>query len=406
MSSPDLVQKTGAASCLAVVNAGSSSIKFAVYEAGERQDLLYRGKIEGIGVSPRLRVADAGGATVAERSWKTDELDQRSATLEALFAARDLLQGTKIEGVGHRVVHGGAAFASPVRVDAEVMAALEKLTPLAPLHEPYNLAAIAAITEAAPHIPQVACFDTAFHRSEPPVAELFGLPRELADEGVRRYGFHGLSYEYIAGRLKTVAPELAAGRVIVAHLGSGASLCALQAGRSIATTMGFTGLDGLVMGTRCGSLDPGVLLYLMDTHGMGARELEDLVYRRSGLLGVSGISPDMRVLRASQEPGAKEAIQLFVYRVVREIGSLAAALGGLDGLVFTAGVGENDQATRAEIAEGCAWLGLVLGEDRNRRGGEGRIDADGSRVQAWVLPTDEEAMIARHTAAVLARARD
>jgi acetate kinase len=385
MSSPETVPRRsrtgGAASCIAVVNAGSSSIKFGVYQADDGQPMLFRGKIEGIGVAPRLRVADAGGTTVAEHSWKADELDQRSATREVLFTARDLLHGTKIDGVGHRVVHGGSAFACPTRVDAEVMAALEKLTPLAPLHEPYNLAAIAAIAEAAPQVPQVACFDTAFHRSQPPVAELFGLPRELTAEGVRRYGFHGLSYEYIAGRLKTVAPELAAGRVIVAHLGSGASLCALQAGRSIATTMGFTGLDGLVMGTRCGSLDPGVLLYLMDTHGMGARQIEELVYRRSGLLGVSGISPDMRVLRASQESGATEAIRLFVYRVVREIGSLAAALGGLDGLVFTAG---------------------VLDEDRNRRGGEGRIDADGSRVQAWVLPTDEEAMIARHTAAVLA----
>jgi acetate kinase len=402
MSSPDPVQMPE--SCIAVVNAGSSSIKFGVYQADHGQPMLFRGKIDGVGVSPRLRVADAGGTTLAERSWKADELDQRSATLEALSTARDLLHGVKIDGVGHRVVHGGSAFACPVRIDAQVMAALEKLTPLAPLHEPYNLAAIAAIAEAAPHIPQVACFDTAFHRSQPPVAEMFGLPRELTDEGVRRYGFHGLSYEYIAARLKTVAPELAAGRVIVAHLGSGASLCALKAGRSIATTMGLTGLDGLVMGTRCGSLDPGVLLYLMDTHGMGARQLEELVYRRSGLLGVSGISPDMRVLRASPEPGAAEAIRLFVYRAVREIGSLAAALGGLDGLVFTAGVGENDQASRAEIAEGCAWLGLALDEDRNRRGGEGRIDAEGSRVQAWVLPTDEEAMIARHTAAVLAAA--
>jgi acetate kinase len=283
------------------------------------------------------------------------------------------------------------------------MAALEKLIPLAPLHQPFNLAAIEAIAKTAPHVPQVACFDTAFHRTQPALAELFGLPLKFAEEGVRRYGFHGLSYEYVSGRLKEIAPELAERRVIVAHLGNGASLCAMSGGRGIATTMGFTALDGLMMGTRCGALDPGVVLYLMDQRKMGVREVEDLVYRRSGLLGVSGIGSDMRSLRASPEPAAAEAIALFVYRVTREVGSLAAALGGLDGLVFTAGIGENDAMTRAEIAAGCAWLGLELDDSRNARGA-GRISRDGSRVEAWVVPTDEEAMIARHVAAVLALA--
>jgi acetate kinase len=395
MSSPDPHD------CLAVVNAGSSSIKFGVYETGGDLPMLYRGKIEGLGVAPRLQVSRADGSTAAEQSWDAAALDARAAVIEVLHVARDLLHGMAIGGIGHRVVHGGVNFAAPVRIDAQVFAALEQLTPLAPLHQPHNLAAIDAITEAAPHLPQVACFDTAFHRTQPPLAQLFGLPREFSEEGVRRYGFHGLSYEYVAGRLYDLAPRLAEGRVIVAHLGSGASLCALRAGRSVATTMGFTGLDGLVMGTRSGSLDPGVLLYLMDSHKMGARDIEELVYRRSGLLGVSGVSPDMRKLRASSEPAAKEAIELFVYRVVREIGSLAAALGGLDGLVFTAGIGEHDAATRAEVAEGCAWLGLDLDEDRNARGA-GRISRDGSTVEAWVVPTNEEAMIARHTAAALA----
>ena len=403
MSSPRASAKPAADACIAVVNAGSSSVKFAIYGADARQDVRYRGRIEGIGTAPRLQVARPDGETVAERSWPADQLDVRAATLEVLQTAAGLIQGTAIAGVGHRVVHGGRDFAAPVRVDSAVMAALEKLVPLAPLHQPFNLAPIEAIAKAAPHVAQVACFDTAFHRTQPAIAELFGLPRNFAEEGVRRYGFHGLSYEYVAGRLKEIAPELADRRVIIAHLGNGASLCAMKNGRSIATTMGFTTADGLLMGTRCGSLDPGVILYLMDERKMGVREVEDLVYRRSGLLGVSGISSDMRSLRASHEAAAAEAIALFVYRVVREVGSFAAALGGLDGLVFTAGIGENDAKTRAEIAAGCAWLGLELDDSRNARGA-GRISRDDSRVEAWVVPTDEEAMIARHTAAVLAAA--
>ncbi|HEY2049396.1 MAG TPA: acetate/propionate family kinase [Caulobacteraceae bacterium] len=385
------------------MNAGSSSVKFAIYEADAGRDLCYRGRIEGIGTAPRLKVERPNGETVTERSWTANELDVHAATLEALQAAAGLIKGTAIAGVGHRVVHGGRDFTRPVRVDDAVLEALEKLIPLAPLHQPFNLAAIGAIARSAPHVPQVACFDTAFHRTQPALAEMFGLPRKFAEEGVRRYGFHGISYEYVAGRLKEVAPELADRRVIVAHLGNGASLCAMRGGASVATTMGFTAADGLLMGTRCGALDPGVILYLMDERKMGIREVEDLVYRRSGLLGISGVSSDMRSLRASTEPAAAEAIALFVYRVVREVGSLAAALGGVDGLVFTAGIGENDAQVRTEIAAGCAWLGLELDSSRNARGA-GRISRDGSHVEAWVVPTDEEGMIARHTAAVLALA--
>lgn len=405
MSSPEAVRREGGPAPagergVGVLNAGSSSIKFGIYQGGGDRPLLCRGRLEGIGVSPRLRVVDAGGALLAERSWDAEALDARSATREVLATAAELARGVVLGGVGHRVAHGGAQFSAPILVDAGIMAELEKLSPLAPLHQPHNLASIDAIAEAAPDLPQVACFDTAFHRTQPAVAQAFGLPPEFADAGVRRYGFHGLSYEYVAGRLREIAPELSRRRVIVAHLGNGASLCALDDGRSVATTMGFSPLDGLLMGTRCGALDPGVLIFLMDQYRMGPREIEQLLYRRSGLLGVSGVSSDMRALRASDSPQAAAALALFAYRVVREAGSLAAALGGLDGLVFTGGIGENDAEARAEIAAGCAWLGLDLDAARNS-GGAGRISRDGSRVEAWVVPTDEEAMIARHAAAVL-----
>jgi acetate kinase len=389
---------------IAVFNAGSSSIKFALYEGGSAEDLLFRGQIEQIGLSPRLRAVGADGEVVAEQSWRADELDQRAAMHEILTLVARLNRGAAITAIGHRVVHGGERYSAPVRVDAEVMAYLHTLEPLAPLHQPHNLSAIEAISEAAPQIPQVACFDTAFHHGQPRLAELFGLPRRFADEGVRRYGFHGLSYEYVSARLRELDPGLARGRVVIAHLGNGASLCAVKDGRSVACTFGFTALDGLVMGTRCGALDPGVILYLMDVHGMDARAIEDLLYRKSGLLGVSGVSSDMRQLRASSEPGAAEALALFVYRIVREIGSSAAALGGVDGVVFTGGIGENDVATRAEVAAGCGWLGLELDQALNARGGAGRISADGSRVSAWVVPTDEERMVARHARSVLAEA--
>jgi acetate kinase len=385
--------------CVAVLNAGSSSIKVALYEI-PAETVMYRGQIEQIGVSPRMRLADAQGEVAAEKSWPAEGFDHRAATRALLETVQGLLKGRHAAAVGHRVVHGGTRYAAPVRVDAEVMASLAALSPLAPLHQPHNLAPIEAIASEAPELPQVACFDTAFHRSQPPLAQMFALPRRFTDDGVRRYGFHGLSYEYIASRLAETSPELATGKVVAAHLGNGASLCALDQGRSIATTMGFTAVDGLVMGTRSGALDPGVVLYLMDSYGMDARAVEDLVYRKSGLLGVSGISSDMRSLRASGEPAAAEAIALFVYRIVREIGSLAAALGGLDALIFTGGIGEHDAAARAEIAAGCAWLGLKLDEARNAKGA-GRISADGSGPSAWVIPTDEERMIARHTCAVL-----
>jgi acetate kinase len=386
--------------CIAVLNAGSSSIKFALYEVGSPETALYRGQVEQIGVSPHLIVKNSGGELVTERHWPADGFDHRSATKVLLDTGRELLRGEPVAAVGHRVVHGGTDYSAPIRINGDVLASLAKLEPLAPLHQPHNLVPIKAIAEAAPDLPQVACFDTAFHRNQPPLAQLFAVPRKFTEAGVRRYGFHGLSYEYVAARLSRLAPEWTKGRVVMAHLGNGASLCALLAGRSVATTMGFTAVDGLVMGTRCGSIDPGVLLYMMDTYRMDARAIENLIYRESGLLGVSGISSDMRKLQASSDPAAGEAIALFVYRIVREVGSLSAALAGLDALVFTGGIGENDAAMRAEIAEGCRWLGLRLDEARNERGA-GRISADDSRVSAWVVPTDEESMIATHTAAVL-----
>jgi acetate kinase len=381
--------------CIAVLNAGSSSIKFAIYDG---ETVLFRGQVGQIGVSPHLRIANAAGEVAVEERWPADGLDHGAATRKLLETAITLIEGRPVLAVGHRVVHGGPKYAAPVRVDARVLKDLAELSPLAPLHQPHNLAPIETIAEAAPHLPQIACFDTAFHRGQPPLAQRFALPRKFTEAGVLRYGFHGLSYEYVSGRLGELAPELATGRTVIAHLGNGASLCAVQGGRSVASTMGFTAVDGLVMGTRCGQVDPGALIYLMDAYGMGARELEDLVYRQSGLLGVSGVSSDMRTLRASAEPGAAEAIALFCYRIVREIGSLAAALGGIDGLVFTGGIGENDAGVRAEVAAGCGWLGLDLDPARNARG-SGRVSTDSSRAAAFVVPTDEERMIARHTAA-------
>ena len=389
--------------CVAVINAGSSSVKFALYEALAEGGLLYRGQVEGIGQQPRLKVRDAKGETVAERAWAAAELDHAAATREILATGRSLISGLPVVGIGHRVVHGGLKYDSPVRLDREVLSELAQLAPLAPLHQPHNLAPIRAIFEAAPAIPQVACFDTAFHRSQPPLAQALAIPRRFSEAGVRRYGFHGLSYEFLTLRLRDLCPEIAMKRVIIAHLGNGASLCAVNQGRSVASTMGFTAVDGLVMGTRCGSLDVGVVLYLMQEHRMDAGAVEDFVYRQSGLLGVSGISSDMRTLRASPEPAAREAIDLFVYRAVREIGSLVAALGGVDGIVFSGGIGENDPATRAEIVEGCAWAGAMLDPARNA-GGELRIDAAGSQIPVLVIATDEERMIAQHTMRALSGA--
>jgi acetate kinase len=360
--------------CIAVINAGSSSIKFALCGLTADAEILHRGQVEGIGVEPRLTVRNAQGETIVERTWPAAGFDHHAAAEAILHTGASLAAGTVV-GIGHRVVHGGLTFDAPVRLDEDVVETLSRLVPLAPLHQPHNLAVIRRILQVAPHIPQVACFDTAFHRTQPHLAQAFALPRQLSEAGIRRYGFHGLSYEYLVSQMRILCPSLAAGRVILAHLGNGASLCAVRNGHSVASTMGFTAADGLMMGTRCGALDPGVILYLMAEHGMDAAGLEDLIYRKSGLLGVSGISPDMRALRASAAPRVREAIDLFVYRIVREIGSLAAALGGLDGLVFAGGIGENDAATRAEVVEGCHWAGITLDRERNEAG-RGRISGD------------------------------
>jgi len=388
------------ADCIAVINAGSSSIKFALYPFGANQPAAFRGQVERIGSAPHLTVHNAGRRQVADQQWSAEGFDHRKAASVIFEQAIQLLQGTPVAAVGHRVVHGGTDFAAPIRVDDEVLGKLRALCPLAPLHQPHNLAAIEAIADGAPDIPQVACFDTAFHRNQPELAQIFALPREITQSGVRRYGFHGLSYEFVSQRLRELAPELGDARVLIAHLGNGASLCAIRAGRSMATTMGFTAVDGLMMGTRCGNIDPGVLLYLMDEQGLGPREIEDLIYRRSGLLGVSGISSDMRTLRTSQDSSAAQAIDLFVYRIVREIGSLVAAMSGIDALVFTGGIGEHDAATRSAVAKGCSWLGVELDEMRNLIG-EGLISGGAGSLPVWVIPTDEESMVARHTADVL-----
>jgi len=385
---------------IAVINAGSSSIKFALYDAVADGPALFRGQIEGIGVKPHLKVRNTQGETVEDRLWPAAGFDHAAATQQILETGVRLAAGKRAVGIGHRVVHGGLHYESPVRLDEAVIGALAELIPLAPLHQPHNLSPIRTIFQAAPHLPQVACFDTAFHRSQPQVAQAFAIPRWLSDAGVRRYGFHGLSYEYLTGRLRELCPELAAGRVVMAHLGNGASLCAVRDGRSVASTMGFTAADGLMMGTRCGALDPGVILHLMSAYQMDAGKIEDLIYRQSGLLGVSGISSDMRALRNSAEPAAREAIALFVYRIVREIGSMTAALGGIDAMVFAGGIGENDPATRAEVVEGCRWTGMQLDPYRNTKG-DGLISADGSRVVVRVIATDEERLIACHTREVL-----
>ena len=390
-----------------VVNAGSSSLKFSLFRLREKGApvLAVRGQVDGLGTRPRLSVKDGDGAALEERDLAVAEArDAQDAVAIAGAWLRVRFAGEPLLAVGHRVVHGGAEFSRPVLVDAQVLAALERLVPLAPLHQPHNLAAIQALRLTQPGLPQVACFDTAFHRTHPQLADIYALPWEYYEAGVRRYGFHGLSYEYVASMLPAVAPAIAGGRVIVAHLGSGASLCALRAGVSVDTTMGFSALDGVPMGTRPGGLDPGVLLYLVGERGMTAAALEKLLYKESGLLGLSGVSNDMRVLLASDEPRARLAVDYFVHRVAREIGALAATLGGVDGLVFTAGVGENSAEIRARVLEACAWLGIALDVDANPSGGP-RISTPGSAVSAWVVPTNEELMIARHTRALVTGAQ-
>ncbi len=370
------------ADAILVINAGSSSVKFTVFHlgAGRALEVGPDGEVDGIGTHPHFTVRDPGGAALVDRDVTAERGDGHRGAMDEIRAWLEEHRGAdRLVAVGHRVVHGGREYAAPVLIDARVVAALERLVPLAPLHQPHHLAAIRAIAAASPDLPQVACFDTAFHQSQPPVAQAFALPRELADEGVRRYGFHGLSYEYIAGALPGVAPAVAAGRVVIAHLGNGASLCAIERGRSVATTMGFSALDGLVMGTRPGALDPGVLLYLMSEHKMDARALEALLYNRSGLLGLSGLSSDMRALLQSEDPRAREAVDVFVYRIGRELGSLAAALGGLDALVFTAGIGEHAPEIRARVCRDAGWLGIRLDEAANRAGGP-RISAADART--------------------------
>jgi acetate kinase len=386
-----------------VLNAGSSSIKLSVFAAGTGDlALVLRGEIEGLYTAPRFVARDPAGRVVAERSWHESKLGHDAAVEYLSGFLKHHLADHRIVGVGHRVVHGGLEYAAPVRVGPETLKALERFIPLAPLHQPHNLSPIARLLERVPELPQVACFDTAFHRTNPDVSQRFALPADLHEAGVQRYGFHGLSYEYIASELPRLDARAASAKTIVLHLGNGSSMCALDAGRSMATTMGFTPADGLPMGTRCGAVDPGVILYLMDERKMDARGIERLLYSESGLLGVSGISSDMRTLLTSSDPSARLAIDVFVYRIGRELGSLAAALGGLDAIVFTAGIGENAPTIRERVCHEAAWLGVELAAAANAQG-DPRISTAGSRVSAWVIPTNEELMIARHTQRVLER---
>ena len=381
-----------------VLNAGSSSLKFCVYrrEGGMDWRLEASGQVEGIGTSPRFTAKDGSGEKLADETFGVDLRDAAGALQPLSVWLRSRYGGARILGVGHRVVHGGPKHGAPVLVTPAVLADLRELEVLAPLHQPHNLAAIEAVSRQLPEVPQVACFDTAFHRGQPRVAELVPLPADIRRSGVQRYGFHGLSYEYVASALPAVAPDVAGGRVIVAHLGSGASLCAMRDGKSVDSTLGFTALDGLCMGTRPGSVDPGVVLHLFQTLKLSPSEIETILYKKSGLLGISGVSNDMRVLLESREADAALAVEYFVYRAAKEIGALAAVLGGLDALVFTAGIGENSPEIRARICRASGWLGIRLDPDANARKGP-RISRGGGTPSAWVIPTNEELMIARHT---------
>ena len=384
---------------IAAVNAGSSSIKFTLFTAKTGSELgrLADGAIEGVGTAPRFRARDERGALIAETRWPAGAGRSHEDLLSHLIEWIDAHVGPgSLQAAGHRVVFGGATYQAPVRIEAAILERLEALQPFMPLHLPHNLAPIRALAATHPRLPQVACFDTAFHRTMPPIARGFALPRALTEAGLVRYGFHGLSYESIAAQLPEFDRRAADGRTIVAHLGNGASLCALDAGRSVGTTMGFSTLDGLVMGTRPGWLDPGVLLYLIREKGYDAPRLERLLYDECGLLGVSGLSSDMRTLLASTEAAAEEAVDLFCHRVVCAIGTLVAPLGGFDALVFTGGIGENAAPVRRRICEALAWMGLSIDGTANNRAGP-RISIPESRISAWVLPTDEDLMIARHT---------
>lgn len=383
------------------VNAGSSSLKFALF-ATHGLDCVAIGMIDGLGTDPNFVMKDGKGQKVMTDALEGERFvaDHHGALSTVLDALARQFPQARIGAVGHRVVHGGMAYSAPVLVDDAILEQLTGFVPLAPLHQPHNLSGIQAAQVAFPGVPQVACFDTAFHRAHPFVNDAFALPRSLYDEGVRRYGFHGLSYEYVTGRLAEIAPFHAKGRVIVCHLGSGASMCAIRNGYSIASTMGFSALDGLPMGTRPGQIDPGVLLYLMDQKGMDAKAISDLLYKSSGLKGLSGISNDMRDLEASDDPRAKQAIDYFVFRLRREIGAMAAVLGGLDAIVFCGGIGENSRLIRESALEAMEWIGIELDLDRNREGAD-LISSERSRVRAFIIRTNEELMIARHTQQLL-----
>ena len=385
-----------------VLNAGSSSIKFSLFlEQSEALEPFLSGQLEGLYTAPHFIARDAVRAVLDEQRWAQGEALGHEGGLNHLaHFVRQHLGEHRLIAVGHRVVHGGLKYSAPVRLTPDLLDALEQFVPLAPLHQPHNLAPIRMLFANQPELPQVACFDTAFHRGQPEVAQAFALPPEITQRGVRRYGFHGISYEYIASVLAQYDPRAAQGRTVVLHLGNGSSMCAIQAGHSVASTMGFTAVDGLPMGTRCGTLDPGVMLYLMDEMKMDARAIEKLIYQRSGLLGVSGISSDMRTLLDSDDPQARFAVQLFLYRIGRELGSLAAALGGLDAIVFTAGIGEHAAPIRERISQAAAWLGIEFDATANATGGP-RLSTANSPVSAWVIPTNEELMIAQHTRALV-----
>jgi acetate kinase len=385
---------------IVVLNAGSSSIKFCTFRRNDgRLERELRGQVSGLGTAPRLS-ARRGAEIATDRALSDGPMGHADALGILLEFLRAELHGETIVGVGHRVVHGGLEFMAPTVVDAGILERLQRYVPLAPLHQPHNLAAIRLMLDRLPGVPEIACFDTAFHRTIPEVAQLFALPPRFAEAGIRRYGFHGLSYEYVASVLPSLDARAATGRTVVFHLGNGSSMCAIAGGRSVATTMGFTAVEGLPMGTRTGAMDPGVLLFMFDELGMTVREVERLLYHESGLLGMSGVSSDMRDLLASDLPAARLAVDVFVYRARRELGSLAAALGGLDAVVFTAGIGENQAEIRRRICNDASWLGLELDEAANGQHGP-RISTTRSRVSTWVVPTDEETMIARHVARLL-----
>jgi len=384
-----------------IVNAGSSSLKFEVFSVANSLVRLVKGQMEGIGTTPHLTIKSSDGEQLANENYPLETVPDMLAAMRLVGEwLRQRPQGQLI-AVGHRVVHGGPNHARPARITNDLLRELERYTPLAPLHQPSNLAPIRVLLERQPHLAQIACFDTAFHRSHDPMTDHYAIPARYFDEGVRRYGFHGLSYEYVAGKLAEIAPGVGSGRVIVAHLGSGASMCALHQGLSIESTLGFTALDGLPMGTRCGQIDPGVLLYLLQQHGMTAPQLQDMLYKESGLKGLSGISNDVRALLANDDAGSRLALDHFVHRIGLNAGMLAAALGGLDAFVFTAGVGENSAVMRARISKKLGWLGASLDPARNEAG-DLLVSNEDSKVAVYVVPTDEELMIARHTLALIA----